>query len=95
MLRGPKGERRPADVIGNAVRVARIATGEEADDIVDPAAKGAGSEGRQKARREPEPGTARRNCPQSGRETLETKTLEIVEVVALALLWLGLFVRLL
>ena len=29
MPRGPKGESRPADVIGNAVRVARIATGEE------------------------------------------------------------------
>ena len=26
--RGPKGERRPADVIGNAVKVMRIATGE-------------------------------------------------------------------
>ena len=26
--RGPKGEKRPADVIGNAVRVMRIATGE-------------------------------------------------------------------
>lgn len=29
MPKGPKGEKRPADVIGNAVRVARIATGEE------------------------------------------------------------------
>lgn len=29
MPRGPKGEKRPADVIGNAVRVMRIATGEE------------------------------------------------------------------
>ena len=28
---GPKGEKRPADVIGNAVRVMRIATGEEAE----------------------------------------------------------------
>jgi hypothetical protein len=26
--RGPKGEKRPADVIGNAVRAMRIATGE-------------------------------------------------------------------
>jgi hypothetical protein len=26
--RGPKGQKRPADVIGNAVRVMRIATGE-------------------------------------------------------------------
>jgi hypothetical protein len=29
MPRGPKGEKRPADVIGNAVKVMRIATGEE------------------------------------------------------------------
>jgi hypothetical protein len=28
MPRGPKGERRPADVIGNAVHVMRIATGD-------------------------------------------------------------------
>jgi hypothetical protein len=28
MPRGPKGERRPRDVIGNAVHVMRIATGE-------------------------------------------------------------------
>jgi hypothetical protein len=32
MPRGPKGERRPADVIGNAVKVMRIATGEEPED---------------------------------------------------------------
>ena len=41
MPRGPKGEKRPADVIGNAVKVMRIATGEEtetlpADDGKDP-----------------------------------------------------------
>jgi len=28
MPRGPKGERRPTDVIGNAVHIMRIATGE-------------------------------------------------------------------
>lgn len=32
MPKGPKGEKRPADVIGNAIKVARIATGEEADE---------------------------------------------------------------
>lgn len=32
MPKGPKGERRPADVIGNAVKVMRIAVGEEAED---------------------------------------------------------------
>ena len=31
MPRGPNGERRPADVIGNAVMVAKIATGEIED----------------------------------------------------------------
>jgi RNase adaptor protein for sRNA GlmZ degradation len=30
--RGPKGERRPADVIDNAVKVMRIATDEELED---------------------------------------------------------------
>lgn len=33
MAKGPRGEKRPADVIGNAVRVMRIATGEEAEDV--------------------------------------------------------------
>lgn len=33
MPRGPKGEKRPADVIGNAVHVMRIATGEAEDDL--------------------------------------------------------------
>ena len=31
MPKGPNGEKRPADVIGNAVKVMRIATGEEDD----------------------------------------------------------------
>ena len=49
MPKGPKGERRPADVIGNAVRVMRIATGEESDappsDGKDPAAVAMGKKG--------------------------------------------------
>jgi hypothetical protein len=36
MPRGPRGEKRPADVIGNAVKVMRIATGEEAEELPDP-----------------------------------------------------------
>jgi hypothetical protein len=44
MPRGPKGEKLPADVVANAVKVAKIATGEEEDDTPDdgkdPAAKG-------------------------------------------------------
>jgi hypothetical protein len=35
MPKGPKGQKRPADVIGNAVKVMRIATGEEQDDFPD------------------------------------------------------------
>jgi hypothetical protein len=31
MPKGPRGERRPADVVGNAVHVAKIATGEIED----------------------------------------------------------------
>lgn len=50
MPTGPKGQRRPADVIGNAIKVARIATGEEpedvpADDGKDPHAKAMGAKG--------------------------------------------------
>jgi hypothetical protein len=35
MPKGPKGEKRPADVIGNAVKIMRIATGEESDIALD------------------------------------------------------------
>ena len=49
MPKGPQGQRRPADVIGNAVKVMRIATGEEEeefeDDGKDPAAKALGVKG--------------------------------------------------
>ena len=50
MPKGPKGQKRPADVIGNAVRVMQIATGEaeeeyEDDDGKDPAAKALGKKG--------------------------------------------------
>lgn len=36
MPKGPKGEKRPADVIGAAVKVMRIATGEVEEDIDRP-----------------------------------------------------------
>jgi len=35
MPKGPKGEKRPADVIGNAVRVMQIATGETEENGTD------------------------------------------------------------
>ena len=41
MPKGPKGEKRPADVIGNAVKIARIATGEIENEI--------GNDGKNKA----------------------------------------------
>lgn len=32
---GPKGEKRPANVIGNAVKIVQIATGEVEEDVED------------------------------------------------------------
>jgi hypothetical protein len=40
MPRGPKGERRPRDVIGNAVHLTRIATGQITDDVPPPEDEG-------------------------------------------------------
>jgi hypothetical protein len=40
MPRGPKGKKRPADVNKNAVLIARIATGEAADDVPTPESEG-------------------------------------------------------
>jgi hypothetical protein len=47
MPKGPRGEKRPADVIGMSVKVMRIATGEEEDDAdpVKSAAAELGSRG--------------------------------------------------
>jgi hypothetical protein len=49
MPRGPNGEKRPADAIGNAVMIGRIATGEiddvPADDGKNPAAVALGRMG--------------------------------------------------
>lgn len=49
MPKGPNGEKRPADAIGLAVMVGRIATGEvedvAPDDGKDPAAKALGAKG--------------------------------------------------
>ena len=49
MPKGPQGQKRPRDVVSNAVKVMRIATGEEEDgfedDGKDPAAKVLGAKG--------------------------------------------------
>lgn len=52
MPTGPKGQKRPADVIGNAVHIMRIATGEvedtTPDDGKDKAAQALGAKGGRK-----------------------------------------------
>jgi len=49
MPKGPRGEKRPTDVVGNAIKVARIAVGDEeeefAPDSKDPHAKALGAKG--------------------------------------------------
>jgi hypothetical protein len=35
MPKGPQGQKRPADVIGNAIKVARLATGEEEEALTE------------------------------------------------------------
>lgn len=52
MPKGPKGQKRPSDVVGNAVRVMQIATGEadeeyegKTDDGKDKAAQALGKKG--------------------------------------------------
>ncbi len=50
MPKGPKGQKRPADVVSNAVKVMRIATGEEEEEFdgkdgKDPAAQAMGRKG--------------------------------------------------
>jgi hypothetical protein len=44
MPKGPRGEKRAADVIGNAVKVMRIATGEETEEVETDSAKNAAAE---------------------------------------------------
>ena len=44
MPRGPQGQHRPADVIGNAVKVMRIATGDETEELETDRAKSAAAE---------------------------------------------------
>lgn len=72
MPKGPKGQKRPADVISNAIKVARIATGEDTDgmpdDGKDPAAKSLGARGG-KARAEALSGKKRKEIAQKAART--------------------------
>lgn len=46
MPKGPQGQKRPADAIGNAVHIARIATGEEQEtELKQPAKRKSGLAG--------------------------------------------------
>jgi len=50
MPKGPRGERRPGDVVSAAVKVARLAVGDETEELAendgkDPAAKALGAKG--------------------------------------------------
>ena len=51
MPKGPGGEKRPGDVIGNAVKVAKIATGEERDDVDNEHTRSGQEGGRARAER--------------------------------------------
>lgn len=64
MPKGPQGQRRPADVIGNAVLVAKIATGEvEETTLKQPAKRKSGKAGA-KARAEKLTAEQRKNIAQ-------------------------------
>jgi len=51
MPRGPRGEKRPADVIGAAVMVAKIATGEISDPLPSGRTKGGKAGGSARAQK--------------------------------------------
>ena len=75
MPKGPRGEKRPADVIGNAVHVMRVATGEiekelPPDDGKDKAAQCTREEGRGGAGGEAHAGAEGRNRAEGSGETL-------------------------
>ena len=81
MPRGPKGERRPADVISNAVKVMRIATGQEPEDYgpspesegKDPAAVALGRKGGLKGGHARAAGMTPQERSESARKAAETR----------------------
>jgi hypothetical protein len=70
MPRGPKGEKRPADVIGAAVMIGRIATG-EIEDLTTEDGKNAAAVAGVYGRKGPGSREAVRNCQKSGSKTLK------------------------
>ncbi len=80
MPKGPKGEKRPADVIANAVKVMRIATGEEEEEFdtpeaqgKDPAAVSMGKRGGKARAGKDDTGEARGDRKEGCREALEQR----------------------
>lgn len=72
MPRGPKGEKRPTDVFGNAVKVMRILTGEEPEDYGPDSSKDKAAQelGRKGGKKRAESMTAEQRAvvgPQGGR----------------------------
>jgi hypothetical protein len=63
MPKGPQGQKRPADVIGNAVRVMHIATGETPEDAPE-----SGKEYARKGGLKGGPARARKLSPEKRRE---------------------------
>jgi hypothetical protein len=61
MPKGPRGEKRPADVIGAAIKIARIATGEEEDER-DPVSTAAAEMGRRGGKKRAENMTPERRA---------------------------------
>ena len=72
---GPNGEKRPADVVTNAVHVMRIATGEDEETYVDTAKRKAGLKGRRGSRQCSDHREANRNRATRRREALEFRSL--------------------
>lgn len=68
MPKGPQGQKRPADVIGNAVLIAKIATGEEKETSLKQPAKRASGLAGAKARQE--------NTTKAQREEIARKAAE-------------------
>ena len=63
MPKGPQGQKRPADVIGRAVHVAKIATGEISESgYAQPNKRQGRVGGCEGARGDDQPGEAQRNC---------------------------------
>ena len=67
MPKGPKGEKRKADVIGNAVHIMRIATGEVEDATPD--------DGKDKAAQ----AMGRKGCKKMGQISIDILSIEAID----------------